>query len=286
MYKVWLQEKHLGMEPVLAHYYADVLKKHISNLSFTKPKCDTCKQCDIFDIMLKQTLTEDERRTTLKNLEHHQLMADKGYGMPKKILEEAGNDVMVVCMHLQRALLTPKLSTGIAFYKRKMWTYNFCVHNYRTGTGHMFMGDEIAAKRGASEIASCVNTFIKKYVPPTVRKLVTFSNNCSCQNKNFTLILFYLYLIYCDRFYEVDHIYFQSGHTYMQADGDFSSIETAKRNCQYLYTPEDYVNLVKTCRRKKKFVVQKMSQEDFLEWDVLKAYVTKRTNPEFTFLNS
>ena len=72
----------------------------------------------------------------------------------------------------------------------------------------------------------------------------------------------------------------------MQADGDFSSIETAKRNCQYLYTPEDYVNLVKTCRRKKKFVVQKMSQEDFLEWDVLKAYVTKRTNPEFTFLNS
>ena len=146
--------------------------------------------------MLKQSLTEDERRTTLKNLEHHQLMADKGYGMPKKILEEAGNDVMVVCMDLQQALPTPKLSTGIAFYKRKMWTYNFCVHDYRTGTGHMFMWDEITAKRGASEIASCINTFIKKYVPPTVRKLVIFSDNGSGQNKNFTLILIYLYLIH------------------------------------------------------------------------------------------
>lgn len=90
-------------------------------------------------------------------------------------------------------------------------------------------------------------------------------------------------MIHSGRFTKVSHVCFQAGHTYMQADHDFAIIEKAKRNCQYLYTPEDYINLVKTCKLKNKFVVHKMSQEEFLDWDVLKNHVSKRTSPQTAF---
>ena len=61
---------------------------------------------------------------------------------------------MVLCMDLQQALSTPRVTTGMAFYLRKMWTYNFGIHNYRTDQGHLFVWDEVTAKRGASEIIS------------------------------------------------------------------------------------------------------------------------------------
>lgn len=96
-------------------------------------------------------------------------------------------------------------------------------------------------------------------------------------------MLFYLFMIHSGRFTEVAHVYFQSGHTYIQADCDFAIIEKAKRSCQYLFSPEDYMNIVKTCKHKNQFVVHTMSQEEILDWDVLKGYVTKRTSTDVAF---
>ena len=81
----------------------------------------------------------------------------------------------------------------------------------------MFIWDEVTAKRGAIEMYSCISKFFETYVRNDVRKIIMFSDNCSGQNKNFTLLMFYLTYIHRGRFSEITHVSFQPGHTYMQA---------------------------------------------------------------------
>ena len=104
----------------------------------------------------------------------------------------------------------------------------------------MFLWDERRAKRGALEIASCIDMFCKKHVPDSV--------------KNSTIVLFYLHLVHSGRFKEISHIYFQLGHTYMAADHNFGMIESAKRVAPYIYTPMDYVELLRKCRKHKEWL--------------------------------
>lgn len=57
--------------------------------------------------MKDATLTEERRCAVQREREQHHTTAAEGYDMPKKILENAGDDVVVVCMDLQQALPTP-----------------------------------------------------------------------------------------------------------------------------------------------------------------------------------
>ena len=207
-----------------------------------------------------------------------QIKAERGYALPKEIMAgvAAGDDAMVICLDLQQALSTPKLSTNQVFYKRKLYTYNFGIHNYKTGRGYMFVWDEITANRGAAEIASCLYKFVLKFVPPSCKKLYIFSDNCPGQNKIYTLILFYLFLIHKCHFEEVYHIFFQVGHTYMHADTHFATIEKAIRKERFVFSPACYVDIIKKCKRKNPFDVTVMSQQDFFDFERLKERCTIR----------
>ena len=286
LYVLWLEENHEGEVPVSWHYYDDMLKLHFPKLQLYKPRTDTCRKCDTFQIKIKNPeLSAAEKKQLETENAVHQVKASAGYELPKKLLTERGNNVMVVCMDLQQALPTPKVSTGIAFYKRKMWTYNFNIHNYRTGIGHMFIWDEVTANRGAIEISSCISKFVDLFVPEDVDQLVIFSDNCAGQNKNFILLLFYLSLIHKGRFKEITHIYYQSGHTYMAADRDFGLIEKNERKVNYIFTPDEHEELIRTTKRAndKPFVVTRMKQEDFKDWEQLRKHVVKRNAPNMRF---
>ena len=207
-----------------------------------------------------------------------QLKAGKGYSLPQEIIEGVGaaDDTMVICLDLQQALPTPRLSTNQVFYKRKMWTYNFGIHDYKSKQAHMFVWDETTANRGAAEIASCLYKFVTTFVPSNIKKLYIFSDNCPGQNKNKIIILFYLFLVHKRFFEEVYHIFFQTGHTYMNADSHFATIENAVRRQNYVFSPQCYADVIKNCRQRDPFVVTIMTQQDFYDFEQLKRRCTIR----------
>lgn len=290
LYKVWLEENHPREVPCSWHYYDDILKSHFPHLKLYKPRQDTCKTCDIYNVRSKDpTLTREEKTANERKHSLHLEKAETGYNLPNTLLiSNNSNTVMILCMDLQQALPTPKVSTGISFYKRKMWTYNFNIHDYRRGKAHLFVWDEVTAKRGANEICSCINKFINTFVPPEVEKLFIFSDNCSGQNKNFILLMFYLSLIHTERFKEITHIYFIPGHTYMAADRDFAMIEKNMMRHSYIFTPDEHIEIIKNTKKtgENPFEVVKMQQEDFKDYNSLKQYVTRRNPTHVRFIDA
>ena len=77
-------------------------------------------------------------------LKEHHLKARRAFDLPAEILGQTDGDTAVICIDLQAALLTPKVTAGMTYYKRKLSTLNIGIHDYRTRRGHMFVRDEVS----------------------------------------------------------------------------------------------------------------------------------------------
>ena len=99
-----------------------------------------------------------KKRKLEAELALHKARAKRAYEELKKDTQRAQEDQRIVCLcfDLQQALPTPHLSSGSVFYKRQLYTYNFCIHDVGTGEACMYMWSESTAGRGSEEMASCL----------------------------------------------------------------------------------------------------------------------------------
>lgn len=239
------------------------------NISFKNPKCDTCHECDSINIALQGAKNKNDL-IALKELtqkkELHQRRAQAGQDAIK-FATENGRAVgtYVITFDLQQALPTPKLSTGPTFYKKKILSYNLSVHCCSENQGYFYFWDESIAGRGADEIASCL---LKHFQLHNISgsTLIAISDNCTGQNKNWTIVAAWLRLLAKGTFKKIVHIFPQVGHTMLPSDRDFGIVETyVRRHCQFVYSPSEWKNILETCQKKKPFIVHAMTREDFVK---------------------
>ena len=137
------------------------------------------------------------------------------------------------------------------------------------------MWNESEAKRGSSEIASCLLHYVRNYISEDVNKLVVFSDNCGGQNKNVNLLLFYLRLIHQERLNFIKHYYMTPGHSFLPCDRDFGNFELFLKGKKVYSTPH-YMELMVKCRSQNPFNVIKMDKSLFFYFDWLQRFATKR----------
>lgn len=245
------------------------------------PKSDTCRVCDELTIKINQADQEEENK---KLTTQHRLHLAKAKGMQDSLkveVERARNNpelgLAVLSMDLQQALPTPKLSCGPAFYKRKLWTFNFSIHNCVTDQGFMFMWDETTANRGSDEIGSSILKYIE-HLPQECKHIVVYSDNCPGQNKNWNITALWIHLIRSKRFESIEHRFLVAGHTHLPSDRDFAKIEKfAKNRTQAVYDPEGWRQIVLKCNKRKPFHVTVMKQDDFVTVYKLVSLIRKTT---------
>ncbi|KAK3866123.1 hypothetical protein Pcinc_028321 [Petrolisthes cinctipes] len=130
IYLTWMSEQFPQEERVSFHYYSDVFTCEF-NIGFEPPKVDTCTICDTLQMALSNATIEQKAEQQAK-LDDHKREAKKAQDFMKRLQDDNNLETRAVCMDLQQILPTPKLHTSVAYYKRKLWTYNFCIHNLKT----------------------------------------------------------------------------------------------------------------------------------------------------------
>lgn len=265
-----------NVEPVSSAAYRRVFCNEY-NIGFKEPSIDTCNYCDERRILIENSTDINKRAQAEIELKVHLAKADKiteTLAELKSEAKEKPEDIQVIAFDLQQALPTPKLSTNIAFYKRKLWTYNLSIHNCSDGNGHMFVWPEFIAKRGADEVASCVLSYIQT-CQKRGKNLYMFTDNCSGQNKNLTMISLMIALIENNMYESVTHIMPPPGHTRLPCDSDQALIEREQAKHQFIYTTDDWITII-TKSSKKHFIVKCMDRKDFLQISSLNSLITKR----------
>lgn len=264
MYSLYVDTcKVEGANPVKESFYRTVFNTKF-NLSFKKPLTDTCNKCDLYESQIKHGANDDVIQEAKFLKEFHQRRADnarEAKTAAKKYSEENPDKVKAVCFDLQKTLPTPVLTCNKIYYARQLWTYNLNVHDLGTNLSYMFMWHEGEASRGSNEIGSCLLKYAEQ-LPPSVKHLIAFSDNCGGQNKNQFIARFWMYIVKNTHIETVDHKFLVPGHSYMECDQNFGLIEKTKKQQQYVFVPDDWVKVVTGTSRR--FQVIRMDEKDFL----------------------
>ena len=278
------------LKPVVGeHTYRRVFNSDF-NLGFGRPRTDTCATCDKLNLTLKSNPGNTVAR---RQLADHQDMADEGYQSmrdDKNLAVASWSDmtrslgsadfcskdgVDVISFDFMQNLPTPNLSHNDVFYQHKLWTYVFGIHDLVVEKGYMYLWDETIAKRGSSEVASCLEHFFHTY-RTGAKSLVSYSDGCGGQNKNLTIVGLYNDLHTAGVYNVLNHKFLTRGHTFLRNDSDFAQIERRKTSAT-VYLPSDWYSVVKEANRRSPFEVISMHQRQFLTYkDFISSKYTNR----------
>ena len=276
-FKQWCAERDVAEHSIASF---DAYRRRFSafNIGARPPVVDTCSFCDRNENEMRVATVNNDvhlQERLKAGMRLHLVKADVAKNIMKAYQGDRVDDRFVIAMDLQQTLATPRLATNVAYYRRKMWTYNFGVHDIKENVAPaLFVWNETVAKRGSCEIGSCLKMYIDTYVPANIKKLVIFSDNCGGQNKNLNLCLLLLRFVQSGRFTSIKHFFLMPGHSEMSCDRDFGNLE------QYfygrdIYTTDHYMQLMSETRRERPFNVVKMSSDQFLDLQPLQSKVTK-----------
>ncbi|XP_062555461.1 uncharacterized protein LOC134220417 [Armigeres subalbatus] len=258
-----------GRRSVQYFTYRKVFKK--MNLAFRKLKVDTCCKCDKLAISLKIASDEEKEKIEATRNEHHE-EAQEAYRQKKFDVQRAKADgrFRTASFDLQKCLPTPHLTTGIAFYKRQLYTYNLTVFSTHRSLNSVtcFLWDESKARRGSQEIGSCLLKDLQG-LNENVQEMIYYSDRCSGQNHNIIICTLFLYFIETcikqGRKLTIQHKFMVPGHSHMEVDSAHGSIEKAKKRCAMnIETPRDWAVFIAAINRKVPFKVVELEQSSFL----------------------
>ncbi|CAG4956559.1 unnamed protein product [Parnassius apollo] len=75
----------------------------------------------------------------------------------------------------------------------------------------------------------------------------------------------------------IDHKFLVSGHSYLPNDGQFGIIESASRRHGQIYSPDQWIEIIKTAKRKEShFVVTEIKNSEFISTAALEKSITNR----------
>lgn len=225
LYQQFCEENN--KDPVKESFYRHIFNTCF-NLSFHRPATDTCVTCDKFQITIENGSAEEKRQAQLQK-EMHLRKAEAARQGKNESHNNNDDSQVFICFDLQKTMPAPHMTNSKAYYCRQLWTYNLSIHDLVTGNAQMYIWHEGQASRGCQEIASCLWKFVKT-LPPHVKHITAFSDNCGGQNKSHIIVKFWLYVIRNTHIDTVDHRFLLAGHSYNECDQDFGLVEIKKKN--------------------------------------------------------
>lgn len=155
MYELYCEKcKMDDFESVKLSTYRKIFNENL-NLSVHIPKKDQCNTCSKYYNELENGTVTPEGKQAFSD---HQERKKESKRRKQKDKDRAKCDsnFHVVCFDLQYLLHTLCSFVSSMYYMRKLCCYNLSVYSLGDATATCFVWTEIDAKRGASEVATCL----------------------------------------------------------------------------------------------------------------------------------
>jgi hypothetical protein len=157
--------------PVTYRFVFETFEQKCPNISFQKPRKDTCSKCDL---LTAEVVAKPRDKHAKNMLELHHKKAEKAREQMKRdttLSQLPTSDFCMFSMDLEQVLSLPSLTHSQMFYSRQLSCYNLGVHFIDSNKGHMFLWHEEMSGRGGNEIASCVFEALNSN--PTIKRIIT-----------------------------------------------------------------------------------------------------------------
>lgn len=182
-----------------------------------------------------------------------------------------------ITFDMQQTLPLPRIPTNIVFYKRQLWVYNTGIHSGSDDKSYCYVWVEGETGKGAQKTGSCFMYHLKKFLKSGVKNLILWSDSCGGQNRNIKIVLLLKVLLANHATLQtISHRFLEPGHTYLPNDTDFGKIETALKSQQKIYTPDEYIDVMRSCKKKNPLTVTRMKTVDFYSTAKLEKLIVNR----------
>ena len=128
LHQIWMEEKYPDETRVRLSFYRNQFRG--LRLGFQPPMTDMCSCCDHLKVALAKA-TPEVAVGLQAMFNEHLNQAKEGQRLMKSFVSNEDNDAKCICLDLQQTLPVPRLSTSVAYYQKKLWMYNLCIHDLR-----------------------------------------------------------------------------------------------------------------------------------------------------------
>ncbi|KAK6177541.1 hypothetical protein SNE40_015624 [Patella caerulea] len=236
------------------------------NLSLFHPKKDQCDICvghGTGNVTDGDFAVHVDRKTKARN----EKVRDK-----ERAIENS--KIKVSTMDLQSVLICPSIQASAVYYKTKLACHNFTTHNLATRDVHCYFWHEGEGGLSSHNFATCIQHYIETLIEPGIEEIILFSDGCGYQNRNVSVSNALLYTAVKNGITIIQK-YLEKGHTQMEVDSVHSTLERKFRKVP-IYSPSNYVELIKQARPCQPYVVKYLTHTFFRDFSSLKYYDTIR----------
>ena len=163
-------------------------------------------------------------------------------------------------------LLSPRLRASAVYYKQKLQIHNFTIYRCNDAEVDLYVWHEGNGGMGANEFVTCIANYLEG-LPTDKKRVILISDGCGYQNRNKSLASM-LSDMSQRRGIVIEQLILEKGHTMMEADSVHSVLEQMFRN-QELYSPSDYIVLMRSARSELPYHVHSINFDFFKNYDSL-----------------
>ena len=169
---------------------------------------------------------------------------------------------LVIVFDFEGVLVCPKGKTSTFFYSRRLNCFNFTIFDVVEKKGMCYFWTEDQGGKGPDEIGTCLKDFISEKVAEGYTSVIALSDATGSQNRSYILVAAFLDIIRTTGLTEINHIFFETGHSQNEEDSIHSSIERASRNVT-VTSPDEWFGIIKVAQPANPLTVERLTYRDF-----------------------
>ena len=239
------------------------------NISFTPPSADECDACELHQTAHPGQETAVCESECCLNFDEHVRNLKLARALYKHWKDCKDPGTAVYAVDMQKEILMPKLEVKEYYFKRKLILFNETFAH--VGGGHpddhswVVLWTENEAGRKSFNVASAYFNFVQTICDGQMKieHLVLFADNCSSQNKNYTLVEALIRIMNDPHVHAPDKltlIFLEKGHTFMAADSIHGSIGKRLSGLQRIGDLQDFTHQILSSRKKLRTILLKHDQ--------------------------